>query len=190
MTDDVKRNFLGIPIIGTPMAGSTRVEQYPQEDFEEIVARVLANKFFHDFGWTQYTPYFNDGEPCEFGANGFWIRTVKDAPIPTGSFTFQKKEDEDDEDPEDGLDEKFAPDAFRGHPSLGKLDYPNDYWVNNVRQEGVYVGDRMNDFYLAKELQKAVEEGHFENVLLDLFGDHCQVKVSRTGITIDEYSHE
>jgi hypothetical protein len=20
--------------------------------------------------WTQYTPYFNDGEPCEFNANG------------------------------------------------------------------------------------------------------------------------
>ena len=30
--------------------------------------------------WTQYTPYFNDGEPCEFGVNEFYLRTVKDGP--------------------------------------------------------------------------------------------------------------
>lgn len=34
---------------------------------------ALFKKLFEDFpsikavGWTQYTPYFNDGEPCEFG---------------------------------------------------------------------------------------------------------------------------
>lgn len=25
--------------------------------------------FIKGFSWTQYTPYFNDGEPCEFGIN-------------------------------------------------------------------------------------------------------------------------
>lgn len=24
-----------------------------------------------NIGWTQYTPYFNDGEPCEFGVNTY-----------------------------------------------------------------------------------------------------------------------
>lgn len=23
--------------------------------------------------WTQYTPYFNDGEPCEFGVRDMWV---------------------------------------------------------------------------------------------------------------------
>jgi restriction endonuclease S subunit len=26
----------------------------------------------HSFSWTQYTPYFNDGEPCEFSVNHYF----------------------------------------------------------------------------------------------------------------------
>lgn len=46
-------------------------------------AKVESNKLFEQgskqlfndhsdlkaFSWSQYTPYFNDGEPCEFGSN-------------------------------------------------------------------------------------------------------------------------
>lgn len=28
------------------------------------------------FKWNQYTPYFMDGEPCEFGVNDLWVRTT------------------------------------------------------------------------------------------------------------------
>jgi hypothetical protein len=194
MTDDTRRNFLGIPISGDPIAGSTRVEQYPREDFEAIVARVLADEFFVDFGWTQYTPYFNDGDPCEFGANGFWIRTMNDVKPPVGPFTFSEiKNDEDDEDDEDEEREsdtsKFEVDY--DHPTLGELTYPDGYWgPNNQRKEPVYVGDYEAKFLLARELSFAIDDGHFENVLLDLFGDHCKVRVTRNGITIDEYPHD
>lgn len=29
-------------------------------------------------GWTQYTPYFNDGEPCEFSKHEFGVSTRSD----------------------------------------------------------------------------------------------------------------
>jgi hypothetical protein len=187
MTDDIKRNFLGIPIDGTVQAGSTRVEQLPREDFETIVAKILADEFFVDFGWTQYTPYFNDGDPCEFGTTGLWIRTVKDIPVPTGPFTFQEEADDDD-GPGDPSDFEID---YHTHPTLGGQKWPNGYRdSNNKPIEGVYVGDHEAEWRLARELNAAIEGGHFENVLLDLFGDHCQVKVTRTGITIDEYSHD
>lgn len=28
------------------------------------------------FSWTQYTPYFNDGDTCEFGANTDWPTVI------------------------------------------------------------------------------------------------------------------
>jgi len=192
MTDDIKRNFLGIPIIGTPQAGSTRVDQYSREDFENIVFRVLNNEFFHDFGWTQYTPYFNDGDPCEFGTSGFWIRTVEDLKLKT---TVSVEGDGDEEEADQDLfEDRYDLHSYGdGHPTLGKLEYPDGYWVDGYGSErklGTYVGDHGAEFRLAKELEMAIEGGHFENVLLDLFGDHCRVKVTRTGITIDEYSHD
>jgi hypothetical protein len=62
--------------------------------------------------------------------------------------------------------------------------------MDNVNGKQVYVGHHEVEYNLARELNKAIEGGQFENVLLDLFGDHCQVKVTRAGITIDEYSHD
>lgn len=191
MTDDIKRNFLGIPISGDINEGSSRVEQLPREDFEAIVLQVLNNEFFVDFGWTQYTPYFNDGDPCEFSANGLWIRTVKDIPIPTGPFAFQEEAaDEDAEDEDEYFQEKFGID-YHTHPTLGGQSWPNGYRdSDNNPIEPVYAGHHEAEWRLARELDKAIEGGQFENVLLDLFGDHCQVKVTRTGITVDEYSHD
>jgi hypothetical protein len=185
MTDEIKRNFLGIPIIGTPQAGSTRVDQYSQEDFEAHVKALLDDEFFVDFGWRQCTPYFNDGDPCEFSAHGFWVRTVKDVKPPIGPFAFQESDDDEELDPDDF--------EFDSHPTLGELTYPDGYWTagyGSTRKPGVYVGDDEHHYRVARDMTLAIEGGHFENVLLDLFGDHCQVKVSRTGITIDEYSHD
>lgn len=36
------------------------LREYAQEIFDKYPK-------LHSFAWTQYTPYFNDGEPCEFG---------------------------------------------------------------------------------------------------------------------------
>lgn len=186
MTDDIKRNFLGIPISGDISAGSTRVEQLPREDFEDIVTRVLADEFFVDFGWTQYTPYFNDGDPCEFGTSGLWIRTVEDLTLKTVVST--DGDGGEELDPEDTSNFEID---YHTHPTLGGRSWPNGYRdSDNKPIEPVYAGHHEAEWRLASELSKAIEGGQFENVLLDLFGDHCQVKVTRTGITIDEYSHD
>ncbi len=45
----------------------------------KVVVAVLqpifdANPTLEAVRWTQYTPYFNDGEPCVFGVNEPYIR--------------------------------------------------------------------------------------------------------------------
>jgi hypothetical protein len=41
------------------------------KDFFESNPKIVA------FSWTQYTPYFNDGEPCYFGVGDIWPLTEK-----------------------------------------------------------------------------------------------------------------
>ena len=38
-----------------------------QTEFPKIFEELFAkSKLIDSFSWTQYTPYFNDGETCEF----------------------------------------------------------------------------------------------------------------------------
>lgn len=44
-----------------------------KEGFREFFA---ANPEVTAFAWTQYAPYFNDGEPCEFSVNDIFSTTM------------------------------------------------------------------------------------------------------------------
>lgn len=158
-------NFLGIPVHGDITQGANRVEQKPIEELQPILQAVLDDPTIVEFGWRQYTPYFNDGEPCNFGVHGTWVRTTDD-------------EDADADELE-----------MWGHRSLGKMtgDYDETArkWV-----PGPYEGPDEARFQRCKALETAVEGGHFENVLLDAFGDHAEITVKRDGIHIEFYEHD
>jgi hypothetical protein len=168
---DTKRNFFGIPINGDITKGETRVAQKPIEELQPILQAVLDDPTIVEFGWRQYTPYFNDGEPCTFSAHGTWVRTTAD-------------EDAD----------KYELEMW-GHRSLGKTD--GGEWVDDPDRPGrrKKVGERYEGpdearYLRCKELEKAVEGGRFEHVLLDAFGDHANITVRRDGIEIEFYEHD
>jgi hypothetical protein len=73
----VTTNFLGIPIEGDITRGYEE-NQRPIEEFSPILQAVLNDSSIIEFGWRQYTPYFNDGDPCVFSANTTWVRTDAD----------------------------------------------------------------------------------------------------------------
>lgn len=163
-------NFLGIPINGDITRGTDRVEQKPIEDLQPILQAVLDDPTIVEFGWRQYTPYFNDGEPCTFSAHGTWVRTTAD-------------EDAD----EDVLE-------MWGHHTLGKVTTEWGDVDPETRQRVVlsttYEGPDRARFDRCKALEAAVEGGHFEHVLLDAFGDHANITVRRTGIEVEFYDHD
>ncbi|MFI2124761.1 hypothetical protein ACH45E_26790 [Streptomyces sp. NPDC020299] len=163
MTDT--RNFLGIPVQGDITRGESRGEQRPIEELQPILQAVLDDPTIVEFGWRQYTPYFNDGDPCTFGVHGTWVRTTAD-------------EDADEDDLE-----------MWGHRSLGKIpghrDEATGTWVTDP-----YEGPDEARYLCCKALESAVEGGHFENVLLDAFGDHAEITVRHDGIEVEFYSHD
>jgi hypothetical protein len=168
-------NFLGIPVEGDITKGDKRVPQKPLSELEPLMRAVLDDPTMKAFGWAQYTPYFNDGEPCVFSVGSPWFLTVNDP---------------DPDEIEDHYDFEIG---YSGHPTLGKQDYewdnPRD-WENRRKVYGPYEGSHRASFMACNALADAIDSGAFEDVLLEAFGDHAQVTVRPSGITVDSYSHD
>ena len=169
-----KRNFLGIPVQGDITPSATRVEQKPIEELQPILQDVLDDPTIVEFGWRQYTPYFNDGDTCEFSARGLWVRTDADTDV--------------DDEYELELDGK--------HNSLGDepdVKVPKDGVgaANGWKWEkGPYEGPDKDRYDRCHALRKAIEGGAFEHVLIDAFGDHARITVRKTGIDVEFYGHD
>jgi hypothetical protein len=166
------RNFLGIPVQGDITRGSDRVEQKPIEELQPILQAVLNDPTIIEFGWRQYTPYFNDGEPCEFSAHSVWVRTETDRDV-----------------------DEYELEAAYSHPSLGQMT--GGEWVDDPDRPGrrKKIGERYEGSDQARyerciALNHAIEGGHFEHVLLDAFGDHARVTVRRDDIEVEFYHHD
>ncbi|GAA0641570.1 hypothetical protein GCM10009548_02250 [Streptomyces malaysiensis subsp. malaysiensis] len=162
-----RRSFLGIPVEGDITEGATRVDQKPIEELRPIMQAVLDDPTIIEFGWRQYTPYFNDGDPCEFSAYGLWVRT--------------------DADEGDDIDEYDL--EVDSHRTLGKVP-----WVYSEEarkyERGTYEGPDEARYDRCQALDGAIQGGAFEHVLLEAFGDHASITVRREGIEVDFYAHD
>lgn len=171
----VRRSFLGLDIHGDINPGVHRRAQRTQEEFAVIVQAVLDDPTVTEFGWHQYTPYFNDGEPCIFGANGAWTRLIADPEI------------EEDDLYEGKFDIGYGADERIGFRSVLSWE---GVWPDRQAIYGPYTGPDEARYDRLRALRSAIEGGAFDDVLLSLFGDHCEVTVRRDGIQVDEYSHD
>lgn len=163
-------NFLGIPVIGEISEGDKRAKQRPIEDLAPLMQAVLDDPTIIEFGWTQYTPYFNDGDPCVFGVSGeIWVRTTADEEV----------------DSTYGLEVG----RYGGHPSLGGIERT---WNEERRTYlmGRYAGSDEARYLRCMALNAAIEGGEFLDVLLDAFGDHAEITVRKEGINVGFYSHD
>lgn len=67
----------GRPIEGEiPRYSEGQAEQYAPELFLEALDNLLSHPSVRFVEWRQYTPYFNDGDPCTFSAYLCGINTV------------------------------------------------------------------------------------------------------------------
>lgn len=163
-------SFLGIPVDGDIVRGSHRKEQRPLEDLAPLMQAVLDDDGIACFGWTQYTPYFNDGEECIFSAGTVWVARHEDVPD-IGSYA---------------LDVGFG----------GRLgEYEGGNW--QLDETGCralvgaeYKGPDQARYDRCIRLNNAIESGAFDDVLLAAFGDHAEITIRRDGITVEFYEHD
>jgi hypothetical protein len=191
---------------------------------KDIVHKSTA-EYFERYGhiieaisWTQYTPYFNDGESCEFSAHE--------------AFAFfhplLDSEDEDSTYDEDSKNlfvaEEFTVEsvkdriettqAYEADPvawskqavaeknaaiTYSTYRYPDDYYVK-YPPEYFSVGELIRLRYIIETTPAGfVEETQAllsvinsidEQVKRELFGDHTRVIITRNGVTCEDYHHE
>jgi hypothetical protein len=148
---------------------------------EDIVRDGTKNYFadhgdiIHSFGWNQWIPGFNDGDPCTFTMGGLWLIAHED---------IERVKEEEGEDVDDAIaewKEDEGSDAFRwskrkhckteGYRGDGK---PNVHY--DERFEAAY-----ND---ALALYNVMSTG---NLAEEVFGSDASVLITPNGVDVDEY---
>lgn len=212
-------NFLGIPIDGDIGRGEKRANQKPLTELEPLIRALLDDDGMVEFGWRQYTPYFNDGDACTFRVGEPWFRTVAEVEATTRQQAAREYRSKlaklnaaratgvlpdyayeegmallgavptVEEDDEDWDEEDTYRLEIGSHPSLG--DRPSTYNHKTREYEyGPYEGPDEARYDRCWAFHQALDSGEFENVLLGAFGDHCTVIVRKDRITVSEYSHD
>lgn len=120
--------------------------------------------------WTQYTPYFNDGEPCEFTVyDPTFIGVPNDEMLEY--VTDWGEWDGDDDDLVENGGSVFVGSSW----NFGKF--------SKEQSSGI-------DLESVKYLESSINSSSLEMVLYDLFGDHCKVTATREGFDVTEYDHD
>jgi hypothetical protein len=172
------------------IAAQKELRRIAKDQGEAAVKELVAPLFefpVEAVRWTQYTPYFNDGDPCEFGVHepyvkitglddegdygdGFidsWSLTYRLAPFPEGGYRNRSAAE---------IDKYRRQHEERRQEALQNL--PEGFTADSMQT----FADAMTE--VSKTLQAATD------FMEAAFGDHVQITVTRNGIEVDEYSHD
>lgn len=138
--------------------------------------------------WRQYTPYFNDGDPCTFSVHAdefpIWIdgERVESWEIP------------------DSLPDVYVrppmPDYYKRPDWQGRThegDWEN-YQRDEERKHAAWKANGWTEETLANLTDVLNEISQWlnahEGFLFDIYGDHVEITVTPQGIETDEYVHD
>lgn len=180
-----------------------------KESMEEGIDPVLKSCFFKLFEkiprlkgvrWAQYTPYFNDGDQCEFGIQGFEyfvaddersrnLRIEETERYLSDSKIALEKAIKSNDYYNVGYYTKYVAECEQ---RLEKLKNPppesEDVYLDEIEWEDAYdshLGPGEKE--IVEEFETAIEK--IESLLELVYGDNIQVSMLRghTGIDTDEY---
>lgn len=186
-------NFFGIPVEGDITRPESRVPQRPLEELAPLMQALLDDEAIEWFGWRQYTPYFNDGEPCVFSVYGSLAVMLRES--------YREVRCETCRIPRQSPDHLYCP---KCGTALTPADDDEDVWEgveysgvlgkrsynSTTKSHDAYEGPDEARYDRCLALENALDSGAFDDVLLGEFGDHAQVQVSRDKITVTEFSHD
>jgi hypothetical protein len=178
------RKFLGLDIVGELIPSKQFKDQRPIEELAPLIQALIDEPEITEFGWEQYTPYFNDGDELVFGTGRFWARTARGE--------------------EGGNPGDWAVERNVDHLTLGYVyekahwegAWPDRTWVvdSATYREAdtpVYPPEEAERLWrLCQKVSEALDSKQFNRDLLEKFGDHATVTVKDGMFHIDRYSHD
>lgn len=134
------------------------------EVFQEF-QKDIFNKYpqLESFGWTQYTPYFNDGDTCIFSPHTNYLK-INDEWVDDSAW----------------VGENITTNWGKWNQQLriyeGRVEEPNPNYNEELSKANSEIVDFLSkfddDFYLSK------------------FGDHSEITITKDSLTIEDYDHD
>lgn len=122
-----------------------KMKQDGKKFFLEISKELFEqNPTLLKFGWRQYTPYYNDGDACEFSAHLDYPKML-----------------------------------LVGEP---EEEFEEERWFSSDEKET----DASKTYNKVTEFLSQFDDNDMEL----LFGDHCEVIVTKDGVEVEEYEHD
>ncbi|QGH76425.1 hypothetical protein SEA_DAUBENSKI_129 [Streptomyces phage Daubenski] len=172
-------------VFGRPIKGDINhytgalPEQENPEKFIEALDKLLDHPMVSKVRWTQYTPYFNDGEACEFSSHGAEVSLVGLEAGEEGLETDEGKwYDEGDE-------------VFLGEYDMYTYKYGDDGRIDyDAGRQYVVGGVDTTDVATAlAEFEGALNAHHYV-WLNETFGDPAEVTATKDGFEVEHYEHD
>lgn len=154
------------------------------------------NPGVHGIRWTQYTPYWMDGEECTFSANEPELELTKRI-FDDGQHDLLRRrlfylgeiekarafmEGGQDSPPKDRWAKTYSQrDVDRAEGEIAKIDEI----IESVGGADAYARI-VADFNVISRFIKSIKNSDLELI----FGDHVQVSVTKDGVTVSEYDHD
>jgi len=151
--------------------------------------KELFNQYpdLKSFAWTQYTPYFNDGDECTFGAytDSVYINGDTESVYPCELETLLDHANNKEKtikkllkEIEDSKNDKYES-SWRKEYNEAKIKEIEEADPDEIKDQAKMVRDIVDFLQLIDS-----------DTLRDMFGDHVMVTVSRDGIETTEYEHD
>lgn len=146
-------------------------EQHDPNDLINALDDLLALEEVAAVRWHQYTPYFNDGEACVFGAHGPEVLLTVEADI--------------DEDDDDYYDETRWRDTYQ------LFSYGEGETWEERNKNGKFEIKGVKTAVVQNRLAALEKEMEYHEVILsDKFGDPAEVIYDGEKFTVEHYDHD
>lgn len=158
------KTFYGLEIHGDPDT-RTPTPQRPASELAELIRAVQALPEVDSFGWQQWYPAFNDGDPCYFKVSDAWFKPI-------------------DAEEDEGHVSQWE--LYGTHP-LGTTVKSWRLDEHPGAKEGDYIGEHEQAYRTCSKLNEAIDSGAFDDALQEHFGEFAEITINDSGIHVDIY---
>ena len=167
-TDDLKK------IIKKAEEKNLNIKNIVKNKFLLAIKLIFNNKNIQEISWSQYTPYFNDGEECVFAVGDLQIKALKEINMANEMVKAHAEKHKLKD-----FNEFFYSDKIDDNMVNIELCYNN---LKIIKNFGVLLkNEDIKTIHNLYELKEIISTDFFENVLKETLGDHTHVIITRKG---------
>lgn len=183
LMEEIKPNMQDLIVAKTLEINNLRADYVEQlsNRFQELFLPMLRqwNQIW-GFSFRAYTPYFNDGDSCEFSVHELELR-IKGINAPSDNPDPDSDEGEIDLEDSRWLRDNEGYSSY-WFPKYDKLS-PSERQLWGTREDFSTINQQFTEL-------NTIFQSIPPDIVQSALGDHIQVTITRDGIDIQEYEHD